>query len=78
MKTAFSKPDGGKGKMAAVIFGILLVLISPMTMGCRPEVQAVVMSGLQSGLTSLSTAFINAFFLGIQLDSAQGTATGGT
>lgn len=68
MKTPFPNPDGGKGRMLAVVFGILLIMISPMLVGCDPEVQVVVQDGLQSGLTILSAALIDAFFTSIQPD----------
>ncbi len=78
MKTAFSKPDVGKGKMLAVVLGILLTLISPMMIGCEPEVQTAVLSGLQNSLTTLSTALITAVFTGIQMNVVEGTTATGT
>lgn len=78
MKTAFSKPDGGKGKMLAVVLGILLTLISPMMIGCEPEVKLVVLSGLESSMITLSSALITAVFTGIEMNTVEGTTATGT
>ena len=75
MKTAFFKPDGGNGKLLTVVLGILLVLISPMMVGCEPEVKLVVLSGLESSLTTLSAALITAIFTGIEMNAVEGTTT---
>jgi len=36
--------------------------------GCDPEVRSTLLDGLQSTTTSLSTALISAFFLGLEND----------
>lgn len=78
MKTAFSKPHVGKGKMLAVVLGILLTLISPMMIGCEPEVKLVVLSGLESSMITLSSALITAVFTGIEMNTVEGTTATGT
>ena len=49
--------------------------------GCDPEVRTTLLQGLQSTATSLSTAFISAYFQGLQDDNTTSgtglTTTGG-
>ena len=44
--------------------------------GCDPQIQATVLSGLNTASTSLSTTFINAFFQKLQAGDTATTGTG--
>lgn len=64
-----------RSRLARMVMATLVGGSAFQLSGCDPEVRSTLLDGLQATTTSLSTALISAFFLGLEDDEADGLTT---